>query len=641
MNTQKIHLIFVVFAMLFFSSHVGHSQIFAERIEGDYVLSYKLNQINQFAAKNVSVMKGKTLYETLAREDLFVKDDSLLVSFRIEDESERETLTRMNQSGARFHQVLKDNIYYTGWVQIDSLLLFPEKFPETKIQFKLQFDIPNHDNEGPDRINSVTYETGTSTNPNAGNGITIAILDSGWDGYNLVMNDGLVPSSFTYYDCSSGNCIQATIPGGIGNCTNANGCRNHGVNSTQTVFDHAPAANYLIYNTPSFNNEIKAAAIEHAANQGVDIITCSQSSYNTGWNDDSGVVCAAVNDPDASEMLMFFSSGNRNGDETTNGSHWQGDFNGDVNNFHRWDGNDIVNNRTQWVPDSARFHVRIQCDNDSGPSGTNLYKIEIINALNDSILANDFFAQSVFVPWRNLTGANVPVGIRVQALTSSRPEFEMWSHNVGRYQYFSTSNQTLTPGNCSNNKVMEIAAVDQQAYITSDPEIMWYSSSGPSNEGKKTISLAGPTNTQVTIYDANGNSSLDNYGGTSCATPNVAGAAAAFWSKHSSLSAQEVRNILIRKAQDWGEPGLDDNFGYGGSFLFDYNSRNIYLDQFAGSSGNSPSNGVYPWHSLKDIHNKAPDNRNVIMLTNDSETAPFSISKKMTIYAPEIPRRAD
>ncbi len=57
--------------------------------------------------------------------------------------------------------------------------------------------------------------------------------------------------------------------------------------------------------------------------------------------------------------------------------------------------------------------------------------------------------------------------------------------------------------------------------------------------------------------------------GTSMATPHVSGVAALIFAAQGDISAEEVRDILINSAEDLGDPGYDEIFGYG---LVDVNS---------------------------------------------------------------------
>lgn len=53
------------------------------------------------------------------------------------------------------------------------------------------------------------------------------------------------------------------------------------------------------------------------------------------------------------------------------------------------------------------------------------------------------------------------------------------------------------------------------------------------------------------------------WGGTSFATPHVAGVAALLWSLKPSATAADIRNAITATAIDLGPPGRDDTFGYG------------------------------------------------------------------------------
>ena len=59
------------------------------------------------------------------------------------------------------------------------------------------------------------------------------------------------------------------------------------------------------------------------------------------------------------------------------------------------------------------------------------------------------------------------------------------------------------------------------------------------------------------------NGSYAYFSGTSMATPHVSGLAALIWSSRSSLSRQQVSNIILQTARDLGPTGWDPTYGYG------------------------------------------------------------------------------
>jgi subtilisin family serine protease len=81
---------------------------------------------------------------------------------------------------------------------------------------------------------------------------------------------------------------------------------------------------------------------------------------------------------------------------------------------------------------------------------------------------------------------------------------------------------------------------------------------GYSNRGDN-LTLVAPTDSKA--IDANG--TVSTFGGTSCANPNVAGAAALVWSEYLSLTGGEIREILTTSAMDLGDPGRDNTYGAG------------------------------------------------------------------------------
>jgi thermitase len=80
-----------------------------------------------------------------------------------------------------------------------------------------------------------------------------------------------------------------------------------------------------------------------------------------------------------------------------------------------------------------------------------------------------------------------------------------------------------------------------------------------SNYGN-TIEISAPG---VSIYSTHLNNGYQSLSGTSMATPHVSGVAALIWSRFSSYNNDLVRIVLQNTADDLGEFGWDQHFGYG------------------------------------------------------------------------------
>ena len=73
------------------------------------------------------------------------------------------------------------------------------------------------------------------------------------------------------------------------------------------------------------------------------------------------------------------------------------------------------------------------------------------------------------------------------------------------------------------------------------------------------MTMVAPTDSQS--IDANGGQR--SFGGTSCASPNLAGVAALVWSENTCLTGVDVLDLLTHSAMDLGDVGRDNTFGHG------------------------------------------------------------------------------
>merc|ERR1719343_715452 len=103
------------------------------------------------------------------------------------------------------------------------------------------------------------------------------------------------------------------------------------------------------------------------------------------------------------------------------------------------------------------------------------------------------------------------------------------------------------------NQVMSVAAVNSQGQRASFSQ----------NDDQVEIAAPG-VGVESTITTSNGNSfSYASWSGTSMACPHVAGVAALVWSHFPNCTNNQIRNVLIKSAQDAGASGCDEDYGHG------------------------------------------------------------------------------
>jgi serine protease len=103
----------------------------------------------------------------------------------------------------------------------------------------------------------------------------------------------------------------------------------------------------------------------------------------------------------------------------------------------------------------------------------------------------------------------------------------------------------------SDPNVISVGAVNSSA------ERWSLSNYGPSLE------LVAPGDQVFSTVVREGSMTYAYYSGTSMATPHVAAAAALVWSHHPECTNVQIRYALAKTAQDVGEQGCDDYYGYG------------------------------------------------------------------------------
>lgn len=485
----------------------------------------------------------------------------------------------------------------SAWIHPDNIIPAAQQL---KPGYILQApDRPHHENQGPATMHSASY----IANGAGGNGIRIAVIDLGFDLFTEARNAGHISNNTTVINLAGGNFEDPNDSP-------------HGTACLETVFDHAPNAIYFAYKVEDLTD--LGAAVEDCIDKDVDIISHSLSWFNTGWADDSGDVCAAVQEASDNGIWFFTSAGNY-----ADGQHAQRDWNDpDGDDWYNW----TANNETNTFSVAPNCQVRIDLQ---GPNSMCDYDLFLVDQNNELIQSSQSGSIVETLTWTNSGAQAATVGIVLRNDGPGNCPFELFvtsSQCQIWLNYSDAENSTTIPSNSTAFNLYSVGAVDYSNYDNppgSEP-IANYSSRGPTNSGSLGVDICAPTFT--TTFSAG------NFDGTSCATPNAAGATAAFMSAHPNLLNFQIREILLRKAtlyHDWGSTGTDNTYGYGGLRLYDFLPNTVYVYQYVSFQ---PTN-IQPYPSPKYANIYAPENSNVIILDQHFTIAtpqnPVVLDKKM------------
>lgn len=442
--------------------------------------------------------------------------------------------------------------------------------------------------EGPDVTNSDTYRDAGHN----GAGLTIAVVDGGYDNLSEAQANGDAPSSYTAINYTP--------------YTFESGTRTHGTGCVEAAFDHCPGATWRIYKIDSITD--LPTVVNNCIANGVDIITYSQSRYNQGWADNTGDACSAANNASNHGILFFTSAGNRAE------SHFQGTFTDtDGDHWHEFSSGDETINLT--ISPSADGPYYLAWSNSGSDFDFYLYNEDKTTIVASSVNSgNGVFEEFSY----DNPGATATFKLAVKHKSGSTSSIlEIFSHNAGTWDEHAVAEGSSTsPSNATGTRVLSVGAVTQSLYgqPNGSAVISSYSSRGPSNSGMMLPDLCGPTDTSEFTYVT--------FGGTSSATPNAAGAACAFWSADTGLNGTGIRWLVIEQAdlwRDWGSSGNDNTYGKGGLRLADYDYGTRWV---ARSYPGTVDNGTVPFQTVAAAHAAVPNGGRLFIFGSSYGTFP-------------------
>ncbi len=359
-----------------------------------------------------------------------------------------------------------------------------------------------------------------------GQGIKVAILDSGFRGYGAYLGTAL-PTSVQVRSFRKDQNLEARDS-------------QHGILCSEIIHALAPRAELLLANWEPDCPESFLDAVRWAREQGARICTCSVIMPT--WSDGEGggdvhEALAALLGPGegSADLLCFASAGN------TAQRHWYGRGCPGADGRHQWGPGLVQNGLIPWGRERVAVEV-YGCSH--APCEVEVHRQGSGELVGQAALQECGRAVVRFEPE---SGAAYQVGVRTAA---DAGPFHLVV--LGGNLEVSTSHGSIAfPGDGA--RVLAVGAIDEQGQRTS------YSSCGPNSRQPKPDFVAPVPFPSLCRQRP--------FAGTSAAAPQAAALAALVWSRHPGWSATQVSSALRAAALDLGPAGHDFETGYGAIHL--------------------------------------------------------------------------
>ena len=371
-----------------------------------------------------------------------------------------------------------------------------------------------------------------------GSGVNVAVIDVGFDNLSSAISNGDLPNSVIKIDCTGASCSASASIGGS----------KHGTAVAEILYDMAPGANLYLIKVDDTLDLWDAKT--YAISLGVDVINSSLVALNTNFYDgacyNNNPVCAA-NDAYNNGILWLNAAGN----EAT--QHYEATFTDpDNNGWH----NVSVNNEFIKIKDNASSRIKVYLTWDAWPTTNQDYDLVLYDSsFNFVTESHDQQALSAQEPTEEIDipspGGDCYLRIRQISATLDH-SLELYSINHDLSPAVASSS-LLNPADASG--AMAVGAINYSNWTTGPQEI--FSSRGPTNDGRIKPDICGPD------YVSNYTYAPLLFGGTSAATPHVAGAAALILDRYPTYSVSQLWGCLTASAIDMGTIGKDNIYGHG------------------------------------------------------------------------------
>ena len=381
-----------------------------------------------------------------------------------------------------------------------------------------------------------------------GQGVKVAIIDLGFNGYTAAKNAGELSNVVYTYDYTGTGLETGTV---------------HGTAVAEVVADMAPQADlYLIKIGDSVDLQ---NALNDCITNGIKVINHSVGWYNTNFYDGTGTVAGIANSARDNGILWVNAAGNEASD-----GHWQGAFvDSDADKYLDFgSGTDYLD--TDTIDEGNRIYVtagdtvNIYMTWDDWSASNQDYDLYLYNSFGTMVASSTNWQTGTQQPTEAISYYVAASGYYEIAIYNrnapATPNIEFFAFTDSgaglSLQYNHPESSIVTPANSA--KVLAVGAIRQSNWTTGPQE--YFSSQGPSNASKYAASITKP---DICGPDGVSNYTYGSFYGTSAASPHVAGAAALLLSEDPTLTADQLQAKLESDAIDMGVAGKDNLYGSG------------------------------------------------------------------------------
>jgi len=357
-----------------------------------------------------------------------------------------------------------------------------------------------------------------------GQGVKVAVLDSGFRGYREQLGKSL-PPHVTAKSFRRDADLEARDS-------------QHGILCGEVIHALAPDAELLFANWEPDDPHQFLEAVRWAREQGARVISCSMIMPAWGDGEGGGPVHAElarlIGGGDVRDVLCVASAGN------TAKRHWSGPFRAAADGWHQW----LPGQADNLLTPLGTERVSVELTWKSGPD----YQVVVLGEDGKEVAASAAVPQAGrlsaaarFQPEKGRT-----YRVRVRRLSGEAGSFHCTALG-GTLSFVDARGSVCFPAD--GPEVLAVGAVDAEGHR------MAYSSCGPCAGGPKP-DLVAPVPFPSLWRDKP-------FGGTSAAAPQTAALAALCLSRHPDWTPSRVREALCRSARQLGGVGPDTGTGYG------------------------------------------------------------------------------